>query len=259
MKNRLKEKMLAGYKTVGTFYESGVQTTAECIALGGMDYIIIDAEHGPFGPESAADFICASERRGMTPLVRVQDKQRPSILKMLDVGAGGLIIPDINSIEEIRQVMKYAKYYPMGERGVAYARGCGFGYADPMPIEEYFSESNRETLMFPQCETLGCLNDIENIAAEEGVDGIFIGPFDLSTAMGIPGQFDAPEMKEALTRILNACKNAGKIAMIYADNGDAGRKLLEQGFDSVAINMDTILLIRCIKQEVEKAKGGGAA
>ena len=255
MKNQLKEKMLAGKKTVGTFFESGSAITAECLALGGLDYIIIDTEHGPFETESVMEYVCACERRGTTPLVRVKDKQRASILKSLDVGAMGLIIPDINSREEVLEIIKYGKYFPQGERGVAYGRGSGYGYAHPQPIEDYFAGCNRETMLIPQCETIGCLEDIESIAAVDGVDGIFIGPFDLSTALGIPGQFDAPQMVEAIGRILKACKAAGKFAMIYADNGTKARELFEQGFDSAAVNMDTILLIRCMQEMRKEALG----
>jgi len=255
MKNEMRDRMLRNEKTLGTFFESGSTITAECLALGGLDYIIIDTEHGPFETESAMEYIAACERRGATPLVRIKDKTRPSVLKMLDVGAGGLIIPGINDIGEIRDIVRFGKYYPQGERGVAFGRGCGYGYAEPKPLEEYFSDCNRETMLLPQCETAGCLEDIENIAAEPGVDGIFIGPYDLSTALGIPGKFDDPLMKEAVERILNACRKAGKFSMIYADNGQTARELFDQGFDSVAVNMDTILYIRCIQALVREAKG----
>ena len=102
----------------------------------------------------------------------------------------------------------------------------------------------------PQCETAGCLDRIEEIAAIEGIDGIFIGPYDLSTALGKPGQFTAPEVISAIDRILKACQQAGKFSMIYADDTAAAKRRFQQGFDSVAVNMDTILFIRMIQNLV---------
>ncbi|WP_101912916.1 HpcH/HpaI aldolase family protein [Megasphaera vaginalis (ex Bordigoni et al. 2020)] len=250
MHNRLKEKLQNREKAIGTFFESGSTITAECLALGGLDYIIIDTEHGPFETESAMEFICACQRRKMTPLVRVKDKYRSSILKMLDVGAMGIVIPGIESVAEVNDIVRYGKYYPVGERGVAYARGCGYGFADSLSITDYFAEANRETLLLPQCETAGCLDRIEEIAAIEGIDGIFIGPYDLSTALGKPGQFTAPEVISAIDRILKACQQAGKFSMIYADDTAAAKRRFQQGFDSVAVNMDTILFIRMIQNLV---------
>lgn len=253
MENKMKAKMASGGKALGTFFESGSAITAECLALGGLDYIIIDTEHGPYDTESAMEFICAAVRRGMTPLVRVKDSTRPSILKMLDVGAMGLIIPDIHSIDEVKQLISYGKYYPQGNRGVAFARGNGYGFADPKPLTEYFAEANAETMLIPQCETKECLEDIENIAAVDGIAGIFIGPYDLSTALGMPGQFEDPAVQQAISRILKACHAAHKFALIYADDGVSAKKLFQQGFDSVAVNMDTILYIRAIQQLCQEA------
>lgn len=192
--------MLSGEKTLGTFMELGTATAAECLGLAGLDYLIIDTEHGPFNPQSALDFIRAAKLYNITPLARVQEISRAAILKLLDVGAMGLIIPCVNTVEEAKTIVSYGKYAPVGERGVANTAGSGFWFEDyashGMPA--YFETSNRETLLFPQCETLGCLEHLEEIVILPGIDGIFVGPFDLSTAMGIPGQFDKLEFIEKI-------------------------------------------------------------
>jgi 4-hydroxy-2-oxoheptanedioate aldolase len=123
MKNLMKEKMAKGEKTLGLMFESGSTTMTECIALAGLDYIIIDTEHGPFEAETVMELVCTAARRNMTPLVRVKEISRPAILKMLDVGAMGLIIPCVNTVEEIKKIVSYGKYFPQGNRGVAFARG----------------------------------------------------------------------------------------------------------------------------------------
>ena len=125
MKNLLREKIMNGVKTVGTFFEAGNASVAEALALTDLDYMLIDTEHGPFDVESVMLMLRGAELHGTTALVRVKDSNRNSILKMLDIGAGGLIIPQVHSIEEIKKIVEYGKYFPVGQRGVAFARGAG--------------------------------------------------------------------------------------------------------------------------------------
>ena len=249
MKNNVRERMLAGEKTLGTFMVIGSGTSAECIGLAGYDYVIIDTEHGPFNPDSAIDYIRAAKLYGTTPFVRVQDTSRASILKMLDGGAMGLIIPQINTVDEIRQIVRHGKYPPVGSRGVAPSVGTGFWAEDwaQHGLAQTFETANRETMLFPQCETVGCLEHIEEIAAIDGVDGIFVGPFDLSVAMGMPLEFERPEFKAALRRILDACKAAGKPTIIYAGTPEDARIDFEMGFTSVTYNQDGALLIDALR------------
>ena len=203
MKNAWKAKVESGAETIGTFINAGDELITEAGALSKMDFFLIDTEHGPFDVETTADFIRAIERHGKTAMVRVKDANRNSILKMLDVGAMALIIPQIHNKEEVEKVVEYGKYFPVGDRGVAQGRAVGFGYDEccASGLMEFFETCNRETMLLPQCETTGALAQIEEIAAMDGVDGIFIGPFDLSVSMGIPGGFDKPEFLDALQRI----------------------------------------------------------
>lgn len=128
MKNKLKEKMLRGEKTLGTFHELGSASVIECIGYAGFDYVVIDSEHGPFETETALNYIRAARSVDLVPLVRVKDSSRGSILKMLDVGAMGLIIPNINSVEEVRELVNYGKYFPVGQRGgLPPLQEAGFG------------------------------------------------------------------------------------------------------------------------------------
>ena len=119
MKNLLKEKMLNGEQTLGTFHKMGSEIAIELLAYCGMDYVLIDTEHGPFDVESTARFIRAADLAGTTPLVRIKDGERNSILKILDVGAMGLIIPNIETVEEVKSVVSNGKYQPIGNRGIA--------------------------------------------------------------------------------------------------------------------------------------------
>lgn len=249
MKNTVREKMLRGEKTLGTFFELGAPTSAECLGLAGLDYLIIDTEHGPFDPLSALDVIRAARLYRITPFARVQEISRPAILKLLDVGAVGLIIPNVSTVEEAEQIVRFGKYAPLGNRGVANTAGSGFWYEDyaTQGLPHYFEVSNRESMLIPQCETLGCLDHLEEILAIPGIDGIFVGPFDLSTAMGIPAQFDKPEFKDALRHVQALCREAGKPSILYAATEEAAREGFRLGYDSITYGMDATILVNACK------------
>ncbi|MDO4555465.1 MAG: aldolase/citrate lyase family protein [Lachnospiraceae bacterium] len=257
MKNIFLEKTQKGEKTIGTFFEMGLGTVGEVVGFTDLDYVIVDSEHGPYGVESTMEILRGLDQlESVTPLVRVKDTNRNSILKMLDIGAKGLIIPQVKSLEEIKEIVRVGKYFPIGERGVAFGRCAGYGYADHAKgdLQDYFDTCNHNQLLIPQCETMGCLNEIEEIAATEGVDGIFVGPNDLSVAMGIPGQFDNPDFLKALERIIRAVRAAGKFTMIYCDSTKTAVKRLEAGFDSATINMDISFYVQALNQCVKDVK-----
>lgn len=254
MHNIIKEKIETGGKALGTFFELGSTFAAECLGRTGFDYIIIDSEHGPFDPESTTDFIRAAENSGITPFVRVSDISRQAVLKMLDVGAKGLIIPCVESTEQVRQLVRYAKFYPLGQRGFSPCRSSGWGF-DPhaASINSYMCTCNEETLLLPQCETKEALDKIEEIAAIDGVDGIFVGPFDLSISLGKPAQFDDPVIKNAISRILEACKKANKMAFIFTNDIHMVQNYFAQGFDSVTYCLDATIFINACRAVVEQA------
>lgn len=257
IKNKFQEKTLQGEKTIGMFFEMGNSNVAEALSLTGLDYFIVDTEHGPFDVESTLEILRAAELHDCTVFARVKDSSRPSILKMLDIGIKGLIIPQVHSLKEIKKIVEYGKYHPIGQRGVAFSRGASYGQAEHAKgktIDEYFDTCNKHFLLIPQCETVGCLNEIEDIAQTEGVDGIFIGPYDLSVSMGIPTQFDRPEFKAALERILSAVKAAGKFCIIYAANIQIGKERLSQGYDSITLAEDVGWYIKAIQEVIQKVR-----
>lgn len=248
MKNRVLEKIRGGGKATGIFHELDCIAAAEALAIAGLDYFIIDCEHGPFHAESTEAAILAAERHGCTPFARASGVSRTAVLKLLEAGAQGVIVPFIQGLEDAKALVQYAKYAPVGERGFAQMRATQYGWAEyAQEIESQCATANRETLLIPQCETLGCLEQIEEIAALPGVDGIFIGPLDLSIALGIPGQVENPLFKAAEARVLQACKASGKLSFIFAGTAAKGREYLEQGFDSVTIGMDAMMLTQSVR------------
>ncbi len=256
MKNRLKEKMLMGDKLLGTFFHLASNTAIECLGLAGLDFLIIDTEHGPFEVETSMDFIRTAELGNITPLVRIKDVTRPSVLKMLDAGAKGLIIPCVDTVEQVKSLVEWGKYYPLGRRGFFPGRPAGYGFKEyAADLDTYFKTSNEETLLIPQCETMGFLNNIEEIVNIDGIDGIFIGPYDLSIAMGKPAQFKDPEFLEAVSKVLKACKKAKKFSFIYTGSNAAARSYFEEGFDGVAVNFDAAVYINAYKDIIKEIRG----
>ena len=161
-------------KTIGTFMELGSANVMECLAASGLDYVILDTEHGPFSPEGAADLLRAAENRGLTVYVRIGSVQRPDVLRMLDVGAHGLVVPNIRSVQQVRELVDHAKFPPLGRRGYCPTRTSAWG-ADGWAADAaaYMEECNRRVRVIPQCETCEALEHIEEIAALPGVDAVF--------------------------------------------------------------------------------------
>ncbi|MDL2218215.1 hypothetical protein LJC27_06100 [Christensenellaceae bacterium OttesenSCG-928-M15] len=248
MKNILKAKLLNGEKPLGMFTVLGGTITAECLGMAGLDYFILDTEHGVQDVESVLPALIAAERRDITPLVRVKDHSRASVLKMLDAGAMGLVVPFIHTVNDVKTLVNYAKYAPLGCRGYGIVRASGYGLADyAQDTKEYFELSNAQTLLLPQCETKSCLDHIEEIASLEGVDGIFVGPYDLSVALGVPGQMDDDSLNRGNERVRAACDGAGKFSFIFAGNAETANRYFHIGYSSVTCSVDAVALVRAVK------------
>lgn len=255
MANRVLEKFRAGEKSLGTFTHLLSAPAIEAIAYTGMDYVIIDMEHSPIAAEHAAELVGVADGAGIAPFVRVDAIQRSPVLKMLDVGAAGLIVPGVETVDEVRKLVEFAKFAPLGNRGYCPSRDGGWGmaecYADGMG--GYMQRANRETLLVPQCETMGCLENIDEILGMDGVDGIFIGPFDLSIALGIPGDFANERHINAVAHVLDVCKKHGKLAIMFCGTPEAANGYFKQGFDSVTMSLDISVLADAMKDAVKRS------
>lgn len=248
--NELKKKLKAGKTAFGVFNLINTPEVIEIMGLAGFDFVVIDGEHGPAGPLDSQDLIRAAEFRNMTPVVRATENARTTILRFLDVGAHGIQIPQINSAEEASEAVKRAKYFPEGNRGIALPRSADYGAVPPL---DYFNHANGETLVVAQCESVRGLENVEEIARVPGVDVVFLGPFDMSQSMGIPGQLDHPRVEEAAEKILKACRDNGKAAGIFVVDGKNARKRAEQGFQYITINLESSLLYKAFRNELEEA------
>ena len=258
MKNLVKEKLLHNKTVLGTFVWSAADSVVESLGNSGLDFVVIDSEHSPVDTEKAVNLIRIAQSKSLTALVRVKDVSRAAILKMLDAGADGLVIPCLRTVAEVQEIIEHGKYAPLGKRGFALGRRSGYGF-EPFAanLEHYFSVSNAETMLIPMCETREFLEQIEEIVRLEGVDGIFVGPFDLSVALGKPGQFNTPEFQTALGRIVQACAVVQKPAFIFAATPAMAVEQVKLGYRGIALSTDLQTLIHAYRQNLTTLKEAG--
>ena len=254
MHNTLKQKPENDEQPIGIFFDTASEYLMECTGRTGIDFVIIDNEHSPIEAETSARLIRVAENAGVTPLCRVREISRPAILKLLDVGAQGLIIPNVHSVQQVEDIISYARYYPIGQRGFCPSRKDGWGFDGLGSVPDTMAHFNAETLIIPQCETVGALESIEQIAALDGVDGIFVGPFDLSISMEMPGDFSNPVFQAALDRIIKACREAGKKCIFFTGTVEGIAAGFDRGFDGMAYSLDAAIFIEALRERVDKAR-----
>ena len=254
MKNLVNEKWLKGEACLGAISHMLSPVAVEAMGAAGMDFVLLDMEHGPINFESLAACITAADAANITPMVRVSDVTRPSILRELDLGANGVIVPCLENVEQVKALIQHAKFKPLGNRGYCMTRDgkWGFGEIYAKGLDGYMDQCNKQTLLIPQWETVGCLENIEEIAALEGIDGILVGPYDLSLALGVAGPFSHPDFICAVDRILSACKANNKISMIFVNDEQAMKSRLGQGFDCILYGIDVVSLISFYSSIKEK-------
>lgn len=244
MHNKVLEKRAYGQPVLGTITHLKSPAAVEALGAAGLDYVL-DMEHCPMDWGDVQNAVTAADAAGITPFVRIADCSRSAVLHALDVGAKGIIVPCIDRVEQVKELIAYAKFRPLGARGYCMTRDGKWGYDASYDggLSGYMRESNKKTLLIPQCETVGCLEHIEEIAALPGVDGILTGPYDLSIDMGLDGQFEHPDFRTAVAKILSACKTNGKMSMIFVGSTEDMRQRLNEGFDNILFGLDILSLI----------------
>ncbi|MDO5022088.1 MAG: aldolase/citrate lyase family protein [Eubacteriales bacterium] len=244
--NTLKRKLKEGKATIGTFLVTGAPDLVEICGLAGYDFVVIDGEHGPTGPENATNMIRAAEVRGTTPIIRIPNRFESSVLHFLDIGAHGIQVPQINNAEAAKEIVARAKYEPVGMRGVAFPRAADYGLCD---ISKYFSHENEETLIITHCENKIGLENLEEICQVPEIDVIFLGPYDMSQSMGVTGQVTHPLVEDAAKRVIEITRKYNKAAGIFAGTGEIAKQRADQGFQYITIGMDVTLFgAKCVQE-----------
>jgi 4-hydroxy-2-oxoheptanedioate aldolase len=234
MKN-LKKRLLQGETLNGCWLNLGSALTAEIVGQSGFDWVLIDLEHGAGVEKDVLAQLQAIESSTTAALVRVESAESPRISRILDMGAEGIMCPKVDNAAEAKKVINNLHYPPFGNRGVAkMVRATQFN----LNFDAYYATSRDTILGIVQIETLEALDNLDAIAAVEGVDVLFIGPADLSMAMGIFGQFDHPHFVAALKRIVEAGQKAQKAIGILLFNPNDYEKYHGMGIKFIACGSD---------------------
>lgn len=203
----LKEKLDSGRFLLGTWSQSASPENLEIIGYSGFDYTIIDTEHGYFGLETAENLVRAAEAADISPLVRVAVNEPHLILKALDIGAQGVVVPQVTTAQEAAQAVSCARYYPEGNRGACPCIRAGKHYVQDWG--SYATKANQDAVIVLLVEGRDGIANIEHIIDTPGVNAIMVGPFDLSVSLGVGGQLDHPLVTDFMRDTIALCKSRG--------------------------------------------------
>lgn len=244
--NPVKQALARGEVPLGTMVgEFLTSNLPRLIRSAGADFVLYDLEHSGYGVDVLRDLLPATNATGVVPLVRVPDAVYDSISRALDLGALGVMIPGCESAEEARLLVESARFPPLGKRGF------GLLYADvwePEGLPATMEKANAETLLIAQVETAAGLESVEEIAAVDGLDVLWIGQFDLTTSLGIPGDFASPLFDDAVTRVLEAAEAHGKHVGMVCATVDECRAMRDRGFSMLGYSFDTWLLEGALRE-----------
>lgn len=252
MKN-LKQRLKRGETLNGCWLNLGSSLTAEIVGHAGFDWVLIDLEHGAGTERDTLAQLQALEHTGAGALVRVESSEPQRISRVLDMGAEGIMCPKVNNAADAQKVINGLHYPPHGNRGVAkMVRATGFA----QNFDQYYQESRDTILGVVQIETVEVLNHLDEVAAIDGVDVLFIGPADLSMELGIFGQFDHPRFKEALNETVNAAQKVGKATGILFFNPNDYGRYHDLGIRLIACGADATFVADGARTMARKMKGG---
>jgi 4-hydroxy-2-oxoheptanedioate aldolase len=245
----LRGKILAGDFTLGIFIGLNSPMTAEIAAVGGVDWVLLDLEHGGGSEDQVGPTVIATGAYGVPTLVRVESSSRIRIGRALDAGAAGIMLPRLDSPAEIRDAVKHLSYPPDGDRGVAtYNRSARWGR------DAAVLTGPRRCLGIVQIESATAVENMDEIAAIEGIDVLFIGPLDLSFDLGVPRDFKNPKFIAAIERVVTAATKTGKVTGILAIDAASARDYRARGFNFVAVGSDSTLLAGAVTSIVNEVR-----
>jgi len=235
----LRERIRSNEALLGCFLTWPTAGAAELLALAGFDFLVLDAEHGFFSIESIERMVIAADGAGIPAIVRVPSCLAAEVGRSLDAGAAGILFPRGDGCATIHAAIESAKYPAAGKRGLGGVRANRYG---TVPLDRFVKEANERTSIVVQIETVGALGELEAIAAEPELDVLFVGPNDLTQALGVPGRYADPRYKEALEKIARQSKTSGKAAGIMLGRADQIPGLRDLGYTFFTTSDRTLVL-----------------
>ncbi len=249
---RFREKMKKGF-VLGPFSKTSDPALIEIMGYAGFDFVIIDLEHGPISVETSQNLLRAAQIGGVLPIVRVKEDNLSVIKEVLDVGAGGVQIPQVRNADEAKTAVQAARFAPIGMRGV-----CRFVRAARYSAENqfrYFEEAN-EAILIVQVEGKEALDELEGILSVEGIDVVFIGPYDLSQSLGLTGRIDHPGVVEKMREINERCLERGVVVGTFVDTPEDAERWIEAGVRYISYSVDMGIFYNGCRGIVQRLRGG---
>jgi 4-hydroxy-2-oxoheptanedioate aldolase len=238
--NELKKKLQADEPVIGVFMPVPSPQLVELSALAGFDFVLIDNEHGPLDAGTAYLMILAAEAAGITPIARVGNRDKQEVLKFLDIGAQGIMSPQIHTAQAAEDAVAATKYVPRGTRGLA--GGRTFNYGVGVSATEAAKRINEEVLTLVQFEHVDALDELEQIVRTPDLDVLFVGPNDLAQSMGYPGEPGRDEVTKVADQAVAIAMAAGVKTGTTAFSPEAAHAALDRGFDMVVANAPGLYL-----------------
>ena len=244
-----KDKLQRKDTLLGTMLTINSPELVEIIMELGFDWLFIDAEHAPFQYESIQKLL-QTAGKDLPCIVRIPDDRRTSIQKALDIGATGIIVPRVNTAKQASKIVKYAKYSPIGERGVGISRAHSYG----LKFQETIDNANDNISIIIQAEHIKSVKNISKILEVQGIDAVLVGPYDLSASMGKTGNLDDPEVLNAIEQISKACDRKGMTKGIFGISATSLKPYILKGFTLLIAGVDTLIFGKGARELLEEIR-----
>jgi 2-keto-3-deoxy-L-rhamnonate aldolase RhmA len=238
--NSAKDRLRSGKPVIGVGLTFASPAMVELCAYAGFHFVRIDCEHGPMDPAIAEHLIRTAEATGITPLVRPPANQSHEILRYLDAGAQGVLVPHIETKEDAERAARAVRFHPHGDRSMGGTRWAQYGAFASMT--ELAAQSNEAMFMMALIESKAGVDNLDEILAVEGVDAVQIGPNDLSQSLGLPAQVNEPVVREYMDRIIDKTVASGKYMALGAGSVESAKRLLDRGVMMIELSVTQIFL-----------------
>jgi 4-hydroxy-2-oxoheptanedioate aldolase len=249
--NQLKRKLKRGEVVLGPFINCAYPAFIEICGHAGFDFAVIDMEHGALNTLVAEDLCRAADCVGLAPIVRIRKNDAPQIQRALDIGSAGVQVPQIETQSDAADVVRGAKYSPLGSRGLSFYTRAGVYAAAGTQIT---NQLNEESLIVIHVEGIRGVENIEEIVSVPHIDVIFLGPYDLSQSLGIPGQVQDSRVIDLMQKCVTTIRNAGKAAGTFTDNPETAKQWIDAGVQYIALGVDVGIFLRACEGLVKAVR-----
>ncbi|MCH7751693.1 MAG: hypothetical protein IH898_06005 [Planctomycetes bacterium] len=251
----LKKRLKAGDLVVGTMLsEVRNPNIVYLLAKSGFDFVIVDNEHGTYSAADVSNLVAAARGADIAVIVRIPEIRRETILKPLDSGATGLLIPQVETADQAKEIIHHAKYLPMGQRGLALRRAHSL--YGPSDAGEYLRQANEDTVIVVQAESQTAIDNLDQIVTVEGIDAVLVGPFDLSVSLGIPGELTHPKEIQAIDKVVQFCLQHKTISGIQLFDMAQATQWIAKGMRLISYSCDVNMLADAAAKDVAELKKG---